>query len=204
MTQTNKKNPSAQPAAKLASAVANKAAKNTLAAVESTRNSAENVVKIGGKAVKDFMAPIAGEAQKAQEKVFAIGREGAEHLAKSADAVTKVLYETIAISRDNIETCIECGNMTAALTKDVSSEVFEATNKAFSDNLEMSKEFFGCRTFNDMFELQNRMMKSSIDNFFNQSIKLSGMVFEYSTEALEPINERVAQATDQLNKVLTA
>jgi len=203
MTQPSKKTSSAQPSAKLASTVANKASKSTLTAVESTRHSAENVVKIGGKAVKDFMATSADEAQKAQEKAFALGREGAEHIAKSADAVTKVMYETIAISRDNIETCIECGNMTAALAKDVSSEVFEAANKAFSDNIEVSKEFFACRTINDMFELQNRIVKNTIDNFFNESVKISGMVFEYTTEALEPINERVAEATEKFSKALS-
>jgi len=204
MTQPSKKTSPAQPSARLASTMANKAAKSTYAAVESTRNSAENVVKIGGKAVKEFIATSADEAQKAQEKVFAIGREGAEKFSKSADAVTKTLYETIALSRDNVETAIECGNMTASLAKDVSSEVFEYANKAFSDNVELSKEAFACRTINDMFELQNRIVKSTIDNFFNQSVKLSGMLFEYTTEALEPINERVAQATEQFSKALAA
>jgi hypothetical protein len=190
--------------AKLASDAANKAAKNAYGAVEHTRNQAENVVKIGGNAVKEFLATSTGEAQKAQEKAFAIGREGAEHFAKSADAVTKALYDGIGMSRDNVETCIECGNMAAALVKDVSTEVFEYANKAFSDNVELSKEFFTCRTINDMFELQNRASKSLIDNFFNQSVKLSGMVFEYATEALEPINERVSHATEQFSKSLAA
>ena len=203
MTQTSKKAP-AQPAAKFASTVANKTAKEAFASIESTRSSAENVVKLGTKAVKDFMGPIAGEAQKTQEKVFAMGREGAEHLAKSADTLTKILHESIAISRDNVEACIECGNMSTALVKDVSDEVIETSNKAFSDNVELSKAFFACRTFNDMFELQNKIVKNSIDNFFNQSVKLSGMFFEYTTEALEPINERVAQASEQFSKALSA
>ena len=202
MTQTSKKN-TAQPAAKFASAVANKTAKEAFASIASTRNSAENVVKLGTNAVKDFITPIAGEAQKAQEKVFAMGREGAEHLAKSADTLTKILHESIAISRDNVEACIECGNMTTALAKDVSDELIESGNKTFSTNIELSKEFFACRTFNDMFELQNKLMKSSIDNFFNQSVKLSGMLFEYANEAIEPINERVVKASEQLSKVLS-
>lgn len=201
MTQPNKK-PSGQPTAKLANSLAGKAARDTYTAMESGRSSAENVVKIGGKAVQDFLATSAGEAQKAQEKAFAMGRESAEHFAKSADAATKVMYDAIGAGRGNIETCIECGNMTAAFTKDISSEVFEYTNKTLSDNLEMSKEFFACRTLSDMMELQNRIVKNSIDSFFNETVKLSGMLFEYSTEALEPINERVAQATEQFNKSL--
>ena len=199
MSQPSKK----QTSAKLASEVANKATKTTFSAVENGRASAENVVKIGGKAVKDFMSSSAYDAQRAQEKVFAMTREGSQQIVKGADAVTKVMYETIAMGRDNVETAIECGNMTAALAKDVSTELFEAGNRAFSDNLEISKEFFSCRTFNDMFELQNRIVKNSLDTFFNESVKLSGMVFEYTTEALEPINERFAQASDQISKILS-
>lgn len=205
MTQPQaKKTPSAQPAAKLASAAANKAAKQTYAAVESTRNSAENVVKIGGKAVKEFISTSASEAQKAHEKAFAIGREGAETIAKSADAVTKALYETIGMSRDGIETCIECGNMTAELASDLSREAFDYANRTFSEQLDLSKDFFACRTLNDMFDLQNRIVKSSIDSFFAESTKLSERLFDYTTEALEPINERVAQATEQFSKTLAA
>ncbi len=201
MTQSTKK---ANPSAKLASNVANKATKSTISAVENGRASAENVVKIGGKAVKDFMGSAASDAQRAQEKVFAMSREGSQKLVKGADAVTKVLYETISLGRDNVETAIECGNLAASLAKDVSTELFEAGNRTFSDNLELSKEFFTCRTFNDMFELQNRILKNSLDTFFNESVKLSGMVFEYTTEALEPINDRISQASEQISKALTA
>lgn len=202
MTQHAKKS-SGQPAVKLASSVANKAAKNTLSAVENTRNSAESVVKISSSAVKDLLANGAFEAQKVQEKAFEMGREGAEQISKSADALSKTLYEAISISRDNVETMVECGNLTASLAKDMGSEIIEYANKTFSDNVEISKSVFACRTINDMVELQSRIVKSSLDSFFNQSSKLSGMLFEYSSEALEPINERMAQAGEQLSKALS-
>ena len=203
MTQQAKK-ASSQPAVKLASSVANKAAKNTISAVESTRSSAESVVKISSSAVKDLLANGASEAQKVQEKAFEMGREGAQQISKSADAMTKSLYEAISISRDNVEALVECGNLTASLAKDVSSEMIEYANKAFSDNVEISKNIFACRTINDMVDLQNKIVRSSLDSFFNQSSKLSGMIFEYSSEALEPINERVSQATEQFSKTLSS
>ncbi len=201
MTQQAKKI-SGQPAVKLASSVANKAAKNTMSAVESTRSSAESVVNISSSAVKDLLANGASEAQKVQEKAFEMGRESAEHLSKSADALSKSLYEAISMSRDNIETMVECGNLTASLAKDLSNEMIEYANQAFSDNVELSKSVFACRTINDMVDLQNKIVKSSLDSFFNQSSKLSGMIFEYSSEAFEPINERFAEATEQMSKAL--
>lgn len=199
MSQASKK--SSQPTAKLASDNKSKA---NFANFESGRNSAETVVKMGGKAVKDFMSTSAYDAQKAQDKMFAMTRESSEQLVKSADTVTKVMYETIGLCRDNVETMIECGNMTAALIKDMSTELFEASNQTFSENLELSKEFFACRTFHDMFDLQNRMMKQTMDKYFTQSMKLSSMMFEYANEAIEPINERISEASEQISKALSA
>lgn len=204
MSQPNKKSSSSQPSAKLASNMAGKAAKNTFAAVESTRNSAEHVVKLGSSAMQDFLNTGAGEAQKAQEKLFAASREQAEQVAKSADAVTKAMYDAVSSSRDNVETLMECGNLTASMAKDVSGELYEYANRAFAEQIEYSKEFFACRTFNDLFELQNKMTRNMMDQFFNESVKLSGMLFEYSSEALEPLNERMAEATQQLGKSFAA
>lgn len=199
MSQTSKKS---APSAKLASESKAKAA--SISAIETTRSSAENVVKMGGKAVKDFVSSSAYDAQKAQEQMFAFTRDSSEQLVKSADAMTKAMYEMIGMSRDNIETLIECSNLTAALLKDMSAEVFEANNQAFSDSLELSKDFFSCRTYSDMFDLQNRLVKYAMDTFFNQSLKLSNMVFEYTNEALEPINERVVTTSEKMSKVLAA
>ena len=172
-----KKSPSAS--AKLASAAANKAAKNTYAAVASTRSSAENVVKIGGRAAKDFLNQSAGEAQKAQDKILAMSRDGAEQFAKSADAVTKALYETIATSRDNIEAAVECGNVAAALAKDVSSELFEYANKGFTDSVEVSKDTVAQETeMNNMIlrNLEQRDMRSAItDRLRPEAIDLAAV-----------------------------
>lgn len=191
----------AKPSAKLAS---NKQAKQNFAVADATRQQAEKVVKLGSGAVQDFLSTSADEAQKTQEQLLSFSREGAQNMAKSADAVTKALYDTIAISRENIEACIECGNVAAALTKDLSSEVFENANRAFSESAELSKDFLACRTLSDMIELNNRLLQQATDQFFNQSARLSNLVFEYTTEALEPINERVNRVTKQISKSLAA
>ncbi len=184
--------------------MADKAAKQAYDAAQSTRHSAENVVRIGSSAMKEFLSSSTGEAQKAQEKMFSMGRDQAEQFAKSADAMSKMMVESVAMSRDNIETCIEYGNMTASFAKDMSAEMMESANKAYSDNVEISKAFFACRTINDMMDLQSKAARNMIDNFFNQSMKYSNMFFEFSSETLEPINERIAQTTEQLSKSMSS
>jgi phasin family protein len=202
MSQAQKKPSAGQASAKLASTMANKAAQTGFAAVESTRSSAEHVLKIGSSAVRDFMSTGAGEAQKAQEKIFAAGREHAEHFAKSIDSLTQMMYDSVSNSRDNVETAMECGNMTASMVKDVSSELYDYANRSFAECVEMSKSFFACRTFNDLMELQSKAAKSGMDQFFSESVKLSNMFFEYASEVCEPMNERFSQVSEQFSKNL--
>lgn len=191
----------AQPSAKLASG--SKSSKPAFASMETGRESAEKVVKISSAAMKDFLANSADEAQKAQEKVFAISRESAQNIAKSTDTAGKMLSESVSLSRDNLEACMESANLAASMVKDMSEEVMESLNQAFSGSMELSKEFFACRTLSDMMELNNRIIQQSVENFFNQSSKISSMAFEYAGEAMEPINERLNQAGNQLKKAMS-
>lgn len=165
-------------------------------------DAAEKVVRLGNDTVKGIFSGNSEEAQKAQEKLFSITRDGADKLAKSADVASKAVYEGIAASRDNIETAIQCGNITASLAKDLSSELFETANQAFADSVETTKELFACRTVNDLVELNNRLFRQASEEFFNRSAKISDRVFDYANEAIEPINERVTHASEQFNKAL--
>jgi hypothetical protein len=203
-----KKSPAPQTAAKLATAatgavsdVANKMSQTAYSAAESTRKGAYSVVNIGSTAARDMLSSGAGEIQKAQEKMHEIGRESAQNFARSADMATKALVECIGISRDNIDAAMECGNITAEMAKTVSQEAYEYCNRAFSDCVELSKEAFTCRTINDMVELQNRAFRQWMDSCFGECAKMSNLMFEYASDAIEPINERVADSTEQMSKV---
>jgi hypothetical protein len=203
MSQPNKKPaPQQAPAAKMPQNN-ERMANQAYDAMEAGRNSAENVVRIGSTAMKEFLSTSADEAQRAQDKIFSFGRESAENFAKSAESFSRMMSEGVAMSRDNIETCIECGNVASSLAKDMSAEMFENANRAFADCIEMSKAFFACRTLSDMYELQNRAARNQIDQFFNQSSKYTNMFFDYSSEALEPVSERMAQASEQFSKAFS-
>lgn len=208
MMTTQPKKPSTASGPKAASAGAgsstNRAAKSAFSAVESTRASAENVVKISGNAVKDLIASGTGEMQRAQEKMYEMSRESVETIAKSTDTTTKMMYEAINICRDNIEACVECASTMSGLAKDVSQEMADYISKSFSDQVELSKDAFNCRTMNDVIELQNKVMKQSMDSYFNECMKIYDMFFECATEALEPINQRVSDATEQVSRIMAA
>lgn len=205
MTQQVKKN-SNQSSSKSSSSpkiAATIAHKETASAAEATRESAKNVVEMSSSAVKDFISASTVEVNKVKEKALEFSRDGVEKLSKSADVVGKTLYEAIDVSRDGVESLVECGNVTSAFAKDIGSELFEYANQAFADNVEISKEIFACRTINDFVELQSKIIKNSFDSFFTKSNNISNMLFQYSSEVLEPISERAAQASEKLCKTFS-
>ncbi|MBN67492.1 MAG: hypothetical protein CMM94_08020, partial [Rickettsiales bacterium] len=74
----------------------------------------------------------------------------------------------------------------------------------FAENVELSKDMFNCRTLNDVFEMQNRVMKTNLDNFFSESLKMSQLMFQCASEVAEPINQRISETTERLTKNMAA
>lgn len=205
MTQQAKKPTAAgQASAKIASGAANKMTGAAFNAAESTKAAAQNVVNISSTAMREMLSSGTGEAQKAQEKIWEMSRESVESMARGCDMLTKMCMEMIGITRDNVEAMIECCNVTSNVCKNLSGEMAETCNKSFSDSVELTKEAFNCRTINDVADLQSRALKQALDTCFTEANKLCNMAFECATEALEPINERVCEASEQLAKVMAA
>lgn len=176
------------------------AAKKTTAAASSA---AETVVNLNNKAMQDIQTSLNSEAQKAQEKMYEMGRESAEQFTKSADAAGQAANQAMAICRDNIEACVESGNIAASIAKEASEELVEYINHTASENAELGKEFLACRTLNDVVELQNKVMKNSVEGCFEQYSNLANAMFQACNEIAEPINQRIAEATDEISKLMS-
>ena len=200
---------SAKPKAKKVSAArskatiakpATRAAYNATVKSASTAVKPEAVVKYGAEAVRGLLSNGATEAKKAKEQLLNMSKESAAQLAKGADAATRSMNEILALGKENMDTCVECGNIAVDASKSISAELISYANKSFSQNVELSKELFGCRTLNDMFDLQSKMLKANLDGFFSQSVKVSEMAFRCASEVSEPLNERVTETTERLTK----
>ena len=181
-----------------------KATNAAMSAMETSRNSAESFVKVGTDTLKEFFATGNEETQKAQDKFFAVGREGVENMSRAVDAMTRTLNDVVSLTRENADAAIEVNHITADIAKSINSELMSCANANFSDNVELAKEAFACRDINDAFELHNKWLSTNVENFFSQSTRLAEMFFQFATEAAEPINERVAEATERFSKSLAA
>lgn len=191
-------------AARATAASADKVASQAFSAMESTRSSAENFVRIGAATAKEFLASSTGEASKAQDKVYAMGRESAENVSRAVDAMAQTLNDSVEMFRENADACIEVCHIASDVAKTVQAEAINFANGCFIDNIELCKETFACRNANDLIEVQNRWFSTNMDNFFSQSSKIAEMCFQMVSEVSEPINERIAEVTERFSKTMAA
>lgn len=161
------------------------------------------MMKMGADALRQMMSALpAGSQDKFQSQVNNMSQESVAQMAKSADAASKSMGEMLSMSKDNIDTAVTCSSIAVNASKTMGAELFNYANKSFSQNVEMSKEIFGCRTLNDMFDLQSKVVKANLDHFFNESVKMSEMMFKCSNEISEPLNKKMSENANRLTKAM--
>lgn len=176
------------------------------AATKQMQDAAEQMMKYGSEFMQQLFAaplsdkkisPFQGNTKDALAK-------NVEKLSKTADSAQRSLNDVVELGRDNAEAIVEAGNIAVGVSKQVGAEVVNYVNTAFSNNVELSKQIFTCRTLNDMFDLNNKFVKSNLDAFFNESVKVSELLFQCATDISEPLNERLSETTQRLSKTFAA
>lgn len=144
------------------------------------------------------------DAASAQEKLSSFARESSEQLSKASQSASRAAAESAQLSRENVEAVTEVCNVAVAVSKELVAELINYANKQFAQNVELSKQVLSCRTLNDMFDLSTRIMKTNLDAYFSESVKISEMVFQCATDVSEPLNERMTETTERLTKAMAA
>lgn len=195
---------SAHSAANITSKTVEKAAQTAFSALEATHKSTKSVVNIGADTMREIFSSSAEEAQKAHAKAFAIGRESAETVSRAMDAATRTLNDLVALYRENVGVANEVGNILSDITRTANAELVSYANTNFSDNLDIFNECFSCRNVNDVLELNSKWVSTNLDNLFAQSSRLADIVFQFASEASEPVNDHILESAERLSKSLAA
>ncbi len=183
-------------------------ARATLSALEDSQHSAEHAIKAGSDTIRDFatnvMSNSAQEVQKIQEKWFAISREASENMSRSFESASHAFNDVLEVGKENMEAAMEISDASTETFKTMANECVNFANELFAENVEISKDFFSCRTMHDLFDLQSKLVKSNLDACFTQFSKLMEMAMEFTSETAEPINERFSETTERLTKAFAS
>lgn len=169
-----------------------------------TAAASSKVVRLTSEATQDLFANSTKEAKKAQEQAFEFGRDSAEQFSRAAETAARSSQEAVAQARETFEAAIESSNSIADMIKEFSTEFVNGTNEAFTDNVELSKEFFACKTISDLYDLHARFTRTNMDHGFTQVGRISNLFFKYAAEASEPVTRRISEATERFAKNYSA
>jgi hypothetical protein len=169
---------------KKASAFAQKS-KNTTAGKKASFAAGEGIFR---SALPFSSAAIGGG--EAQEQFSKFNREATEQFSKFAEGFGQGFGDTAQQIQGAFEATAEVGNLTADMGRALAGEMMRFANDTFSDNVEISKEIFDCKTMSDVIEMQSKALRSNMDHFFNQTDKVSEMFFQFVADAAEPFTQR--------------
>jgi hypothetical protein len=122
----------------------------------------------------------------------------------TANATLANFTENFADNGEFVKICSDYSNATVDAAKAMSLEYLQYVNDSFVENMELSKDLFHCRTVDDAIALHDRAVRSYMDNFFNQTTRLSEMFLEYTASATEPLNESLEATSKKLEKAFSA
>lgn len=142
------------------------------------------------------------DATQAGQQVLALGADSVQQLGQHANAAAKVMNESVAIGQEHMEALVEASHIAAEHTNKISDSIIEYANQTISNSVDMSKEFFNCRTASDMFDLQSRIMQTGMERFFDETSRLSDMIFDMASKTSEPISDQMTETTERLNNAV--
>lgn len=143
-------------------------------------------------------------AEATAEKMRDFTRESAAQASKMASDATRALSEAGELARENAEAFVECNNIAIAVSKELGAEMINYANRTFSQNVELGKQMLTCRTLNDMFDLSSKFMKTNLDGFFSESVRLSEKLFQLGNDVAEPMNERFSETSERISRAISA
>jgi phasin family protein len=132
----------------------------------------------------------------AMEQITAKSKEAVEQSMKSLDEMTDM-------ARGNVEALIVSAKAAAAGVEAIAAHVTEVSKKSFEDASAVAKAMTSAKTPNELMQLQSDFAKAQFDGAVSEFSKLTEMMVKLGGEIMEPVQNRVAIATDKMKSTLT-
>jgi len=161
-------------------------------AFETTQETVKNTVHQLNAGAESAMA----SSKAAMEQVAAKSREAVESSMKSIDEMTDM-------ARGNVEAMIASARAASTGIEAIAAHVSEVSRKSFEDASNAAKSLTAAKSPNDLMQLQSDFAKTQFDSAVAEMSKMTEMMMKISGEVMEPMQNRIALATDKMKSILT-
>ena len=160
-------------------------------AFETTQETVKNTVH-----QLNTSAEAAIESSKAaMEQVTAKSREAVEASMKTIDELTDM-------ARGNVEAMIASARAASTGIEAIAAHVSDISRKSFEDASTVAKSFTSAKSPNELMQLQSDYAKTQFDAAVSEMSKMTEMMMKISGEVMEPMQNRIALATDKMKTIL--
>lgn len=163
----------------------------------------ENTQETVAATVKDTVAKLNTSAEAAMtngkaamEQITAKSKEAVEQSMKSLDEMTDM-------ARGNVEALLASARAATAGIETIAAHVTEVSKKSFEDASAVAKAMTSAKTPNEMMQLQSDFAKTQFDGAVSEFSKLTEMMMKLAGEVFEPVQNRVAIATDKMKTIIS-
>ena len=127
----------------------------------------------------------------AMEQITAKSKEAVESSMKSIDEMTDM-------ARGNVEAMLASAKTVQSGIEAMVAHISDVTKKSFDEASTIAKSMSGAKTPNEMMQLQTDFAKAQYDSAVAEFSKMTEMMVKLSGEAMEPMQNRIALATDKM------
>lgn len=127
-----------------------------------------------------------------------------EKVSKMMEKSMKSVGEVTEFAKGNVEAALASAKAAAKGAEQISQYFVETSKKQFEEAQAVLKNIASVKSPNEAFQLQNDFAKSQFDAAVASWSKLSETMLKVAGDVTQPLSARVALATDNVKKAISA
>ena len=155
--------------------------------------------------VTEFQNKAAETIKTGTETAYANGKAALDQVTtKSKEAIEsgmKSLDEMTAMARGNVEALLASTRAATSGLESIAHQVADFSRKHFEETTAAARAMTTVKTPNELMQLQNDFAKTQFDAAVSEMSKMSETLVKLAGEVFEPMQNRVALATDKIKSV---
>jgi phasin family protein len=172
---------------------------STQKTTQSTKQ-AKEAAKLGAESVEQAVKAGTEALNTGYAQAMAMTKEQVSTYFPSA---AKGFDEFAGLGKDNLDAAFEFGSVAAKGFEAISKEFMAFNQKALEANMEKATALLGCKTVQDLVEVQTDIARGNFDEFVAQGTKITEISVKAANEAVGPISVRVNDAVEKFVKTAT-
>ncbi len=152
--------------------------------------------------VKNTVAQISTSAEAALESSKAAMEQMTAKSKEAIETSMKSMDEMADLARGNVEAVIASARAATTGLEQVAAHVTESSRKSFEELTSAAKSAAAAKTPNELMQLQSDYAKAQFDTVVSDFSKMTEMMMKISGDIFEPMQNRMAIASDKLKTTL--